>query len=608
MRRSAKRFTAAWAAAALLCAAGLNAQSGVHAASPEVSGEALAHAAESGTRTIVSAVNVRDSLVAQYGSPVIDGEIDPVWDKARIVEARHASGDTRASAAFRALWDDHALYILAEVTDGSLSMESPLPYEQDSVEIFLDENRDKTKEFGVDDLQFRVNFANVQTIDKGDGSRFYTATRLTDDGYIVEARISLKNKPDNGTVSGIELQVNDAEGAGRIGTLNVFDPTGGAWDDTGLFGEIFFTGKKRGDKSGLNPYDLLNLMKRALSIDYSLYKNPGVVKDAILQVAAANLLGSADVTQEQIDEQYAMLAEAIDALEMTEEAANEKYFTPLPVEYLALSDKPGSIERLSYRTANPDGGMDTKYVNVYLPHGYDASDKNTRYNVLYLMHGMGENENLLFGGPGENRSLKKILDNMMANGDIEPLIVVTPTFYGGKGDIAVFHEELLQDIIPLVETKYNTYAKSASLQDLKASRAHRAFGGFSMGSATTWHIFAHCLDYIKYYMPLSGAGFGLGGSGDAAQTAEFLADVVRKSGYEPHEYYIFSAAGTQDFAYPGLHDQIEAMRQLSDVFPYSSDPAKGNLYFIAGEGGTHTWYWQNQFIYNILPDLFKGES
>jgi enterochelin esterase-like enzyme len=585
MGQRAKRSAAAWTAAFLLCASWSGALSGV------------------------SAANSREQITAYYGSPVVDGEIDPVWDKARKVEARHASGETRASATFRALWDDHAIYVLAEVRDGSLSAESPLPYEQDSVEIFLDENHDRTKEYGPDDLQFRVNFGNVQTIDKGEAARFYTATRLADDGYIVEARIGLKKKPANGAVMGFELQVNDAEGPGRVGTLNVFDPTGGAWDDTGLFGEIRLAGKKPGQTSGPDPYDLLNLVKRALSIDDSLYKNPHVVKDAVLQAAAANLLDPSAWTQERIDEQYAALKAAIDALELTEEAANEKYFTPLPVGYLAMSDKPGTIERLSYRTANPEGGMDTKHVNVYLPHGYDASDKSTRYNVLYLMHGMGENENLLFGGPGENRSLKKILDNMIARGDIEPLIVVTPTFYGGMGDIGAFHKELLNDIIPLVETTYNTYAKSARLGDLKASRSHRAFGGFSMGSATTWNVFVHCLDYIKYYMPLSGAGWVLpGGEGDAAQTAEFLAEVVRKSGYGPRDYYIFSATGTQDFAYPGLRAQIEAMKPLSDVFIYSSDPAKGNLYFIAGEGGTHTWYWQNQFIYNILPDLFGDES
>jgi hypothetical protein len=44
------------------------------------------------------------------------------------------------------------------------------------------------------------------------------------------------------------------------------------------------------------------------------------------------------------------------------------------------------------------------------------------------------------------KEMKKIIDNMNANGDIEPLIVVTPTFYGDKEDTALFHEELIKKL------------------------------------------------------------------------------------------------------------------------------------------------------------------
>lgn len=549
-------------------------------------------------------------IVAAFGSPVIDGKVDPIWNKARMFRARHRSGTTNATATFRAMWDDRALYILASVKDSRLSVQSGTPYMQDSLEIFLDEHNDKSREYGADDLQFRVNVENVRSVDKGDASRFYTAVSKTEDGYIVEARIALREKPGNGTVMGIELQINDAVDAERIGTLNVFDATGMAWNDTSLFGEVVLSGKKIGDKSGVNPYDLLNLIRRALSLDFTLYKNPDVVRNAILDIAAGSLLDSGKATQERIDGQYAALQEAIASLEMTEEAANEKYFTVMPTEYLAESDQPGTIETLKYEADNAEGGKDSKKLHVYLPHGYNAADKDTRYNVLYLMHGGGENEDLLFGGPGENRALKKILDNMIARGDIEPLIVVTPTVYGGKNDVALFHEELIGTIAPLVETKYNTYATSATPAGLKASRAHRAFGGFSMGAVTTWHLFAKGgLDYFMYYIPLSGDSWALGDRGGGlqpAETAEYLAKVARESGYKPQDYCIFSATGTQDIAYPNLKPQIEAMKQHADAFPYSSNPARGNFYFMEAEGGSHTWYWQNQYLYNILPDLFRG--
>ncbi|MGO4268506.1 sugar-binding protein [Paenibacillus sp. TAF58] len=370
-----------------------------------------------------------------------------------------ASSNIDTSATFKALWDDRALYILAEVKDRNLSVQSGTPYMQDSVELFLDEHNNKTQEYGADDIHFRVNYENVLSVDNGNAERFYTSARKTEEGYIIKARIALNTKPDNGKVLGIELQVNDAKGSERVGTINVFDSTGSAWNDTTKFGEVLLTGKTKGDVSGLNSYDLINLIKSTLKLDLKLYKNANIVTDAIAKAFAENVLQDQKVTQEQLDKQYAAIKDAISKLEMTEEAANEKYFKPVPDEYRMESSNPGTIESLSYKAANLNGGTDDKKLNVYLPYGYDASNPNKKYNVLYLMHGGGENENLIFGGPGQSKDLKKIPDNMIASSVIEPLIVVTPTFYGGKGDVALFPEELINTVVPLVETKYNTYAQ-----------------------------------------------------------------------------------------------------------------------------------------------------
>ncbi|MCZ8523062.1 hypothetical protein [Paenibacillus caseinilyticus] len=149
------------------------------------------------------------------------------------------------------------------------------------------------------------------------------------------------------------------------------------------------------------------------------------------------------------------------------------------------------------------------------------------------------------------------------------------------------------------------------MDDIKASRAHRAFGGFSMGSVTTWYTFVHCLDYMKYYLPLSGDSWVLGqgaGGSKPKETAEYLAKAARESGYTPQDYYIFSATGNHDIAYPNLKPQIDAMKQVKDTFLYSSDRNKGNFYFIVADGGTHAWNWVNQYIYDILPDLFINEE
>lgn len=545
-------------------------------------------------------------MVAYFGSPVIDGKIDGAWSKAQVVTPKVVTPKMTTKATFKALWDDNAIYLLAEVKDKDLSVKSGTPYMQDSMEIFLDENNDKTQEYGLDDLHFRVNLENSQSVDTGDAGRFYTATTKVKDGYIVEARIALKTKPSNNKVLGIELQINDAKGTERIGTINLFDSTGSAWNNTKTFGEVLLTGKTNGAISGLNPYELIKLVESTQKLDFTLYKNANIVKDAVK--AAQKVIADKKATQKQIDAQYSAIKAAIGKLVLTDEAANEKFFKAVPDKYRTETSKQGSIVSLEYSADNLKNGKDLKKMNVYLPCGYDAADKSKKYNVLYLMHGGGENENLLFGGPGQNKELKKIIDNMIANGDIEPLIVVTPTFYGGKDDTALFHEELMKDIVPMVETKYNTYTKSSSLADLKASREHRAFGGFSMGSVTTWYTFINCLDYFKYYLPLSGDCWALGdksGSEKATLTAEYLAKVAKDSGYKPQDYYLFCATGNLDIAYPNLKPQVDAMKKLKDTFIYSSDTKKGNFYFIVSDGGTHAWNWVNQYIYDILPDLFK---
>ena len=59
--------------------------------------------------------------------------------------------------------------------------------------------------------------------------------------------------------------------------------------------------------------------------------------------------------------------------------------------------------------------------------------------------------------------------------------------------------------IPAVEGTYSTYADNVTPEGIKASRDHRAFGGFSMGSVGTWDTFLICLDAFRYFMPSSGA-------------------------------------------------------------------------------------------------------
>ena len=116
--------------------------------------------------------------------------------------------------------------------------------------------------------------------------------------------------------------------------------------------------------------------------------------------------------------------------------------------------------------------------------------------ALCACGGGGGSAETCFGGEGQSSELKRILDNLIANGEMEPLLVVTPTFYpmdnadnsvSTAGELAAcFPDELANDLIPTVEPQYSTYAETTDPQGLTASRGHRAFGGFSMGAVTTW--------------------------------------------------------------------------------------------------------------------------
>ncbi len=231
-------------------------------------------------------------------------------------------------------------------------------------------------------------------------------------------------------------------------------------------------------------------------------------------------------------------------------------------------------------------------LQVYLPYGYD---ENKQYNIFYLMHGGNEDQTKIFGN---EVNLQNMLDHMIKNGDIEPMIVVAPTF--NKCEAGTFYNELRKSVIPFVEGKYSTYAKSTSDEDIKASRRHRAYGGFSMGAVSTWAVMQNCLDIVAYYMPLSGDHWQ-GNSGD--DKARNLSNAVKQSGLSTHDYFIFCATGSTDIAYPNVSPQIEAMKNYPE-FIYTADFSKGNLYFMVAQGKDHWWGYVRHYVCQALPYFF----
>ena len=292
----------------------------------------------------------------------------------------------------------------------------------------------------------------------------------------------------------------------------------------------------------------------------------------------------------------------------------------VPAAYTQPAEEQGQIVRLNYTAAsytNPGQTLE-KYALVYLPYGFDAADTQTRYNVLYLLHGGGGSARSYFGGEDQSNDFKCILDNLIQNGELEPMLIVTPSFYPTESTdssiptaadaVKQFPRELVNDLIPAVEGTYPTYAKTTDTTGLQSSRDHRGFGGFSMGSVATWYVFTDCLDYFRYYLPLSGDSwiFGqYGGSSNPEGTAAALSQALENSGYGQNDFFIHAMTGTSDIAYTALSPQIAAMQETTD-FIFDPDTSVGNLYFTVQEGGTHDYAHIYGYLYNALPVFWGG--
>ena len=84
--------------------------------------------------------------LARYGTPVIDGETDSIWSKAPALQlSRYQMAWQGATGTARVLWDEKNLYVLIYVNDPELDKANANPWEQDSVEAFVDENNQKPR-------------------------------------------------------------------------------------------------------------------------------------------------------------------------------------------------------------------------------------------------------------------------------------------------------------------------------------------------------------------------------------------------------------------------------------------------------------------------------
>ena len=144
----------------------------------------------------------------------------------------------------------------------------------------------------------------------------------------------------------------------------------------------------------------------------------------------------------------------------------------------------------------------TRKALVYTPPGFS---KKNKYPVLYLLHGIGGDEKEWLNGGNP----QVILDNLYADGKIEPMIVIMPNGRAMKDDRAVgnvfapdkveafatFEQDLLNDLIPFVEKKY----------PVLTDREHRAIAGLSMGGGQSLNFGLGNLDQFAWVGGFSSA-------------------------------------------------------------------------------------------------------
>lgn len=167
-------------------------------------------------------------------------------------------------------------------------------------------------------------------------------------------------------------------------------------------------------------------------------------------------------------------------------------------DFYALKDVPhGNVQQILFPSKSTGT---SRRAFVYTPPSY-GKDGKTRYPVLYLQHGWGEDETAWSNQGHANL----IMDNLIAEGKIKPFIIVmtygmtNEIKFGGlrNFDINPFQTVLVDELIPYVDTNFRTLA----------DQPHRAMAGLSMGGMETHTITLNKPEVFSHYALLSGGTY-----------------------------------------------------------------------------------------------------
>ena len=226
-----------------------------------------------------------------------------------------------------------------------------------------------------------------------------------------------------------------------------------------------------------------------------------------------------------------------------------------------------------------------RHAMVYTPAEYDLkANIKKRYPVLYLQHGMGEDET----GWSKQGHMQHIMDNAIAAGRAVPMIVVMES-----GDIKApfgpgqsrdqygnsFYPVLLNDLIPYIDANFRT----------KTDRENRAMAGLSWGGHQTFDIVLTNLDKFSYMGTFSGAIFGLD-----LKTA-YNGVFTNPEAFNKQIHYFLMCSGTE-----GMDKMFGTKKMVEDL------NAMGiNAHYSESTGTAHEWLTWRRGLNEFIPHLFK---
>lgn len=257
---------------------------------------------------------------------------------------------------------------------------------------------------------------------------------------------------------------------------------------------------------------------------------------------------------------------AINYLEVPEEDFEEYRIRQVPHGAVHLNDYPSA-----------ETGRN-KLCYVYTPASYEA-DGERRYPVLYLQHGGGENE---MGWVWQGK-IANIADNLIAQGQMQEMIIVMTTGYGfpeGRAchpSMSAFLEELPGSCVPYIDSAYRTLA----------DREHRAMAGLSMGGMQTQKIvFAHPELFAW-------AGIFSGGLVIRNEEDDYSGVLLQPEEFKKRFRMLFVACGTKEPFYESTKENEETVL------------AAGTPIEVFEGYGYHDWtFWRhcaNAFLRKLFP-------